>query len=73
MNDVEVIKQSASALLGIFGGFALITLLGVFYYFVSPHFSLEIMLLFLSILSTIFTAIFWYIVYSQSEKLFLKM
>jgi ABC-2 type transport system permease protein len=73
INDVEVIKQSASALLGIFGGFALIALHGVFYYFVNTYFSLSIMLVFLSLISILLASLFWWIVKSQSEKLFRKM
>jgi len=73
INDVEVIKQSASALLGIFGGFALVGLHGVFYYFVSEFFSLSIMLILLSLLSILFTLIFGWIVKTKSEALFLKM
>jgi ABC-2 type transport system permease protein len=73
INDVEVIKQSASALLGIFGGFALIALHGVFYYFVNTYFSLSIMLVFLSLISILLASLFWWIVKTQSEKLFRKM
>jgi len=73
INDVEVIKQSASAFLGVFGGFALIGLHGAFFYFVGKHVSLEIMLLLLIFLSTIFAMIFWWFVKNKSEKLFLKM
>ncbi|MGS0973085.1 MAG: hypothetical protein ACVCEJ_07620 [Candidatus Izemoplasmataceae bacterium] len=73
INEVEVIKQSASALLGIFGGFGLIALHGLVLYFIGEHVELEIMLLLLIVLSTVLTVIFWWIVKNKSEKLFLKM
>ena len=52
-NDVEIVKQSASAMLGIFGGFAMLALNGVIYYFARDILDLNIMLFILLILNSL--------------------
>lgn len=70
VNDVEVIKQSAGALLGVFGGFALMAINGFMYYFTIKYVSFEVMLLLLSLLNIVLVIPFAYIVKSKSQKLF---
>lgn len=71
-NETEVIKQSAAALLGIFGAFALLITLGFVYYLLSSHLSLELNMLILVVVSILLSIPFIWIIKEKSEKIFLK-
>ncbi|MGM0495900.1 MAG: hypothetical protein ACQERX_04480 [Bacillota bacterium] len=71
-NETEVVKQSAGAFLGMFGGFGIILINGLFYYFLYEQLSSNIMILLLSIFNLlIFTGISIYID-RKSESLFMN-
>jgi len=70
VNDVEVIKQSAGAMLGVFGGFALMAINGFAYYFIIDYVSFEVMLLILMGINLLMILPFGYLVKTQSQKLF---
>jgi ABC-2 type transport system permease protein len=70
VNEIEVIKQSAGTLLGVFGGFALMAINGFLYYFIIKYVSFEVMLLLLILMNTVLAFPFAYIVKTKSQKLF---
>ncbi|MFW5795153.1 MAG: hypothetical protein ACOCV1_06675 [Bacillota bacterium] len=71
-NETEVVKQSAGAFLGMFGGFAIILVNGLLYYFLYETFSSNLMILSLSIFNLIiFTLISLYI-NKKAESLFMS-
>lgn len=72
-NEVEVIKQSIGALLGVFGGFFLMLLSGFAYYYLNKVVILSVTLSLLVILNGVLALLFAYILYSQSDKQFKKM
>lgn len=72
-NEVEVIKQSIGALLGVFGGFFLMLLSGFAYYYLNKVVILSVTLSLLVILNGLLALLFAYILYSQSDKQFKKM
>ncbi len=72
-NEVEVIKQSAGAMLAIFGAFGLMALNGIFYYFLNPHMSLSLMMLLMTFLNGVFAVPFIYVVKNKSTLLFNRM
>lgn len=53
-NEVEVIKQSASAMLGVFGGFAALAMNGLFYYLLANTLELKPILGILVVLNVLF-------------------
>ncbi len=73
INEIEIIKQSAGAMLGIFGGFGIIALNGVFYYFASPTISLTNLMLLMIIINGILAIPAIYYVKNKSSILFNKM
>ena len=72
-NEIEVIKQSAGALLGIFGGFALLAIDGVLYYFVGKVGSTELSLLVVSLWNFVLGAGFYFWMTRKCESLFMNM
>jgi ABC-2 type transport system permease protein len=69
-NDVEVIKQSAGALLGVFGGFGLMALNGLGFYLLSGEISMSLILLLMGILNALLSVFAIWVIKSQSEKVF---
>ena len=72
-NDIEVIKQSAGALLGVFGGFLLMALNGLVYYLLAEELSFEIIAALLILLNLILLAPIYYFIKTKSQVLFSKM
>lgn len=72
MNEVEVIKQSAGALLGIFGGFGLMAINGGLYYLVSDMFAFEVIILLMIALNIVILLPLIYVVHQKSASYFLK-
>jgi len=69
-NDVEVIKQSAGALLGVFGGFGLMALNGLGFYLLSGEISMSLILLLMGLLNIVLSIFAIWVIKSQSEKVF---
>lgn len=72
-NEVEVIKQSASAMLGVFGGFALIAMNGGLYYLLQKTFELNIILIILSLINVILAFMSYLWMLKISTPLITKM
>ena len=70
INEVEVIKQSAGAMLGVFGGFGLMVINGLLIYVLSNQVSLQLILLILILANGLLTLPFAYIVRNKSTQLF---
>ncbi len=73
VNETEVVKQSAGAILGIFGGFSFIAINGVFYYFMMDITSFSIIILLMIVINMLITAPLVYFVKTKSQYLFNKM
>jgi ABC-2 type transport system permease protein len=73
VNEAEVVKQSAGAMLGLLGGFSLIALNGIFYYFLSDVASFSMVALLMVGLNLILSIPLIYYVKTKSEYLFSKM
>lgn len=73
VNDVEVIKQSAGALLAVFGGFALIALGGVIYYFSNEIIGFTWSLIVIALVNLLLSFIITVYVYKRCEVLIYNM
>ena len=73
MNEVEVIKQSAGAMLAIFGAFGLTALNGLLYYFMSSSINLTNSMLLMALLNGVLAVPIVYYVWKKSAPLFNKM
>ncbi|MCR3905948.1 MAG: hypothetical protein NUK62_02865 [Tenericutes bacterium] len=73
VNEVEVIKQSAGALLGVFGGFTAMILNGVLFYLLNDLFNLSIIVIFMIILNILLSLFFIYYIRKNSSNLLSKM
>ena len=73
VNEVEVIKQSAGAMLAVFGAFGLMAMNGLFFYLVNKNLDLSISMLLMTLMNIIFALPFIYIIKSKSGALFNKM
>lgn len=73
VNEQEIVKQSAGALLGVFGGFALIAINGIFYYFMNDVSSFTIITLLMILLNLIMLAPMLYYIKTKSSILFENM
>lgn len=73
VNEQEVVKQSAGAILGIFGGFAFIAINGVFYYFMSDVTTFTMITLLMIAVNLIMLAPLIYYVKTKSATLFDRM
>ena len=73
VNEAEVVKQSAGAMLGLLGGFSLIALNGVFYYFMSDTATFSVIALLLIGINFVLAVPLIYYVKTKSEYLFSKM
>jgi len=73
INEAEVVKQSAGALLGILGGFSMIAILGIFYYLMADIASFTAIALYMTGINLVILAPLVYIVKTKSEYLFSKM
>ena len=71
-NETEVVKQSAGAFLGMFGGFAIILINGLLYYFLYEILSSNIMILLLAILNLILFSIITLYINKKAESLFMN-
>lgn len=69
-NDVEVIKQSIGALLGVFGGFGLMALNGVMIYLLDGLIAFTWILAFLCVLNMALAALAYMVIHTQSSKVF---
>jgi hypothetical protein len=72
-NEVEVIKQSAGALLGVFGGFFMIILNGGLYYLLSKHMSIEGIMGLLILFNVMLTIPLYYVFVKSSQDRFIKL
>jgi ABC-2 type transport system permease protein len=72
VNEIEVIKQSLGALLGVFMSFGLLILNGVLYYLLYETTSLHLMMTFMLILNIILIIPSYLIIRNNSEKVFQK-
>ncbi len=72
-NEVEVVKQSASAMLGVFGGFAALAMNGLIYYLLQKVFELNIILVILIIINASFAFLSYLWMIKISPKLIVKM
>jgi ABC-2 type transport system permease protein len=73
VNEVEVIKQSAGALLAIFGGFLMMAISGFLYVFFDRHMAFEAVLALLVLVNLILLVPFLYIIKTKSQGLFDRM
>jgi len=73
MNDTEVVKQSVGAMIGVLGGMALIVINGFGYYFLDKIISWQLALILISVLNFGIFALFFTLVETQANKLFVKM
>ncbi|MBN2300246.1 MAG: hypothetical protein JXC31_03555 [Acholeplasmataceae bacterium] len=73
VNEQEVVKQSAGALLGIFGGFTLIAINGIFYYFMMDVASFTIITSLMILLNLVMATPLVYFVKTKASVLFSKM
>lgn len=73
INEVEVVKNSAGALLGVFGGFFLITLSGLLYYLLNQTFIIEINLLFLILFNILLCGVFYTWMTKKVDLIFIKL
>ncbi|MBU1141041.1 MAG: hypothetical protein KKG64_00810, partial [Firmicutes bacterium] len=73
VNDAEVVKQSAGAFLGVFGGFTFIAINGFFYFLLSDTLSYTIITLLMIFLNFAMLAPLVYYVKVKSSHLFAKM
>ena len=73
VNEAEVVKQSASALLGILGGFSLIIILGVFYYFMADVASFTVIAALMIGVNLVILVPLVYVIKTKSEYLFSRM
>jgi ABC-2 type transport system permease protein len=73
VNPVEVIKQSAGALIAIFGGFAWLAASGVVWYFLQPTFSADLILLVLITMNALFAFGFVLLVNTKAEPMIRAM
>ena len=71
-NEVEVVKQSLSVMLAILGGFTMLAINGVLYWFVLVDLNLAVSMLILSALNLMIAFPFWYIVRYRSSMMFNK-
>lgn len=70
VNEVEVVKQSAGALLGIFGGFALMGINGVSFYYLQDHIEkMWVMLVLIGINAFLLAPLVWFME-NKTEKIF---
>lgn len=69
-NDVEVIKQSAGALLGVFGGFGLMAMNGWLIYLLNDDMSMSLILLLMSVMNITLSILAIMVIQTQSEKIF---
>mgnify|MGYP000176516444 CR=1 FL=1 len=73
INEAEVVKQSAGALLGILGGFSMIAILGIFYSLMADTASFTEIALYMVGINLVILIPLVYIVKTKSEYLFSKM
>ncbi len=67
-----VVKQSAAAIIGIFGGFSILVVNGLLYYLITKSMSFEIGLLLVSSFNFLIFSGFLYFVNKKAESLFIK-
>jgi len=72
-NEVEVIKQSAGALLGVFGGFFMIILNGGLYYLLSKHIGIQGIMGLLVLFNVILTLPLYFVFIKSSQGRFIKL
>lgn len=70
MNEVEVVKQSAGALLGVFGGFALMGINGISYYYLHGTMSESLVFLVLIAINGLLLVPLVWFMEKKSEKIF---
>jgi len=71
-NPAVVVKQSAAAIIGIFGGFSILVINGLLYYLITKSMSFEIGLLLVSSFNFLIFSGFLYFVNKKAESLFIK-
>ena len=71
-NPAEVVKQSAGAMLGLFGSWIILILDGLIYYFVTKNMSFEIGVLLMSLFNIILASALFIFVNKKTESLFIK-
>ncbi|MCF7923565.1 MAG: hypothetical protein K9L64_00485 [Candidatus Izimaplasma sp.] len=71
-NETEVVKQSAGAFLGMFGGFSLLLVNGLLYYFLYENLSSNLMIFFIGMLNLLLFVLSFIYINKKSESLFMK-
>lgn len=71
-NPTQVVKQSAGALLGLFGSWVVLIANGFLYYFLAKTFDFEIVVLFVSLFNLLLATGIFILVNRMSERLFIK-
>ncbi len=72
-NEVEVVKQSAGALIGMLLGMTVVVINAVIYYFLIDYMVPELLMLLLSLMNILLVIPFYDIIKRKSEKIFLKL
>lgn len=73
VNDTEVVKQSAGALLAIFGGFAIMAINGVVYYFINDLSTEILAFLAMALINTIMLIPLLWVLEKKTDSIFKKL
>lgn len=73
INEVEVIKQSAAALVAIFTGFAFITIAGFFLVLLDNYLILELRIIFLTLIFVFGVCGLWWYLKTHADRIFEKL
>ncbi|MFA6800762.1 MAG: hypothetical protein WCR19_01485, partial [Acholeplasmataceae bacterium] len=72
-NEVEIVKQSAGALIGMLVGMSIVVVNGAIFYFITSYFSEEISFALLSLMNFLLIIPFYDIIKNKSEGIFKKL
>jgi ABC-2 type transport system permease protein len=73
VNDTEVVKQSAGALLAIFGGFAIMAINGVVYYFINDLSTEILAFLAMALINTVMLIPLLWVLEKKTDSIFKKL
>jgi ABC-2 type transport system permease protein len=71
-NPAEVVKQSAGAILGMFGSWFILILDGLIYYFITKTMAFELGIVFITLFNLILATCLFILVNKKAESLFIK-
>lgn len=72
-NEVEIVKQSLSAIIGMLAGMTVVFINGAIYYFLIKHISADLIFLLLSVMNILLTIPFYDMIKKKSEAIFQKL